>query len=257
MKKNKYFVLFIKAFLVALIIVNIVYSTNNKPKIKTLIVNNQYNNYYLSSNYLEKVVEKNENFIEDQNEIEDENSSLSTESVEKNLIQEKKEDKPVEKKDNDVKVVEKKENNSNSVEIKDDSKDKESTKEENNQPSNVTYNVIETLTGKISGYGPDCYGCTSNRTSSGRFIGDGQIYYEDKTFGKIRIVAGDKKYPYGTVVKISNYYNEPILAVVLDRGGEVGIEKKFMFDLLFETEKDALKMGSRSYIKFEILRLGY
>ena len=83
--------------------------------------------------------------------------------------------------------------------------------------------------------------------------------YEDKEFGKIRIVAGDRSYPYGTIVKLSNtgYYSEPIYAVVLDRGGGVGKGRKFLFDLLFETEKDALKMGSRKNVTFEILRLGY
>ena len=120
-------------------------------------------------------------------------------------------------------------------------------------------NVLETLTGSMSGYGPDCYGCTSNRVASGYYVGEGNIYYNDKDYGKIRIVAGDKKYPFGTIVKIgsSNVSNEPIIAIVLDRGGNIGINKKFTFDLLFATEKEALKYGVSKNIKFEILRLGY
>ena len=119
--------------------------------------------------------------------------------------------------------------------------------------------VIETLTGSMSGYGPDCYGCTSNRVASGYYVGEGNIYYNDKDYGKIRIVAGDKKYPFGTIVKIgsSNVSNEPIIAIVLDRGGNIGINKKFTFDLLFAAEKEASKYAVSKNIKFEILRLGY
>ena len=111
----------------------------------------------------------------------------------------------------------------------------------------------------MSGYGPDCYGCTSNRVASGYYVGEGNIHYNDKDYGKIRIVAGDKKYPFGTIVKIgsSNVSNEPIIAIVLDRGGNIGINKKFTFDLLFATEKEASKYAVSKNIKFEILRLGY
>lgn len=124
---------------------------------------------------------------------------------------------------------------------------------------NNTENILETLNGSMSGYGPDCYGCTSNRVASGYYVGEGNIYYEDKTYGKVRIVAGDKKYPLGTIVKIgsSKVSNEPIIAIVLDRGGNIGINKKFTFDLLFATEKEASKYGVSKNIKFEILRLGY
>ena len=124
---------------------------------------------------------------------------------------------------------------------------------------NNTENILETLNGSMSGYGPDCYGCTSNRVASGYYVGEGNIYYEDKTYGKVRIVAGDKKYPLGTIVKIgsSKVSNEPIIAIVLDRGGDIGINKKFTFDLLFATEKEASKYGVSKNIKFEILRLGY
>lgn len=119
--------------------------------------------------------------------------------------------------------------------------------------------VLETLNGTMSGYGPDCYGCTSNRVASGYYVGEGNIYYEDKTYGKVRIVSGDSKYPLGTIVKIgsSKVSNEPIIAIVLDRGGNIGINKKFTFDLLFATEKEASKYGISRNIKFEILRLGY
>lgn len=135
---------------------------------------------------------------------------------------------------------------------------KEETKKEEPKPVK-TENVVETLYGSMSGYGPDCYGCTTNRVASGYYVGEGNIYYNDKTYGNIRIVAGDRKYPLGTIVKIgsSNVSSEPIIAIVLDRGGAIGVDKKFTFDLLFATEKEASKYGVSRNIKFEILRLGY
>ena len=116
------------------------------------------------------------------------------------------------------------------------------------------------MKGALAGYGPDCYGCTSFRTATGKYIGDGNIYYEDKEYGKVRIVAGDKSYPFGTIVKINNAFSgkdSTIYAIVLDRGGGVGKGKKFLFDLLFETEKAASLAGSKQNVDFEILRLGY
>lgn len=141
---------------------------------------------------------------------------------------------------------------------------KEIIEPEKNQDSNQNNNddeidVLEVITGKMSGYGPDCYGCTSNRTASGYYVGDGNIYYEDETYGKIRIVSADSKYSFGTIVRISNisFQNEPIIAIVLDRGGAIGLDKKIQFDLLFEKEAEASLIGIEKNVSFEILRLGY
>ncbi len=124
--------------------------------------------------------------------------------------------------------------------------------------TSVNSSVIESYKGKITGYGPDCYGCTTSETASGMYIGGGNIYYQDNNFGKIRIVAADKRYPFGTIVRISNLsiYQEPILAVVLDRGGAIGDGKQANFDLLFESEAKASVVGLTT-ANFEILRLGY
>ena len=116
---------------------------------------------------------------------------------------------------------------------------------------------LETFTGKITGYGPDCSGCTSNKTASGYYVGEGNIYYSDKEYGSIRIVAGDKKYPFGTIVKLSNLtFSDPIIAIVLDRGSGIGLDKKIQFDLLFDSEKN-VDIGIKSNVQFDILRLGY
>jgi len=134
--------------------------------------------------------------------------------------------------------------------------------EETNEPLQEDFNdnVLETLIGSLVGYGPDCYGCTSGKTASGKYIGDGNIYYYDAAYGTIRIVAGDYSYPFGTIVRISNvdfYNDEPFYAIVLDRGGDIGKNNKFMFDLLFASEQEALALGKEINIKFEIMRLGY
>ncbi len=148
----------------------------------------------------------------------------------------------------------------NKEEVKEDIKEeiKEEVKEQSKKELDNNQ-AIETLIGKIAGYGSDCYGCNMY-TASGKYIGEGNIYYDDATYGKVRIVAGDYLYPFGTIVRISNidfFHDEPFYAIVLDRGGNIGKNKIYLFDLLFATEKEALQMGTEVNIKFEIMRLGY
>ena len=116
--------------------------------------------------------------------------------------------------------------------------------------------VVESIRGNISAYTPYCGGGCSGYTASGRFIGD-NIFYEDKDFGTLRIVAGD--YPFGTIVRIKGlyYFNEDIYAIVLDRGGIVGRNKPVLFDLLFFNEGNANDFGVQKNIQCEILRVGY
>ena len=63
--------------------------------------------------------------------------------------------------------------------------------------------ILETRVGKLTAYGPDCPGC-SGRVGWGQNVTGGNIYYNDSTYGQLRIVAGDRKYPYGTIVRIKN-----------------------------------------------------
>ena len=110
----------------------------------------------------------------------------------------------------------------------------------------------EIVIGKMSGYGPDCVGC-SGYLANGHYVGNGNIYYDDSEYGQVRIVAGDKKYKFGTIVRI----NDSMLAIVLDRGGSIGIGKKFMFDLLYAREAEANSNGVSYNTKLEILRKGF
>jgi len=131
-------------------------------------------------------------------------------------------------------------------------------KEESKTETEEKSEIIETQVGKMSGYGPNCIG-NSGYTASGKYVGDGNIYYNDKTYGQVRIVAGDYKYKFGTIVRIKNskVSTQPIIAIVLDRGGSIGIDKKYMFDLLFTSEEEAIKYEVSYNVTFEILRNGY
>ena len=126
------------------------------------------------------------------------------------------------------------------------------------EEGNNSTNIIESLIANISGYGYDCYGCTSGYTASGYYIGDGTIYYEDATYGKVRIVAADKKYAFGSIIKISNFMEESsFYAIVLDRGGAIGLDKRIQFDLLYPKNDDAKPVGIQTNVTFDILRLGF
>ena len=126
---------------------------------------------------------------------------------------------------------------------------------------NVVFNneveVIKSYYGPMTAYGPDCIGCIGI-TSSGYNVLNGNIYYQDKTFGSVRILAADKSLPFGTIVRISDLdvFENDIIAIVLDRGSAIGFNKKTYFDLLYNSEKEAEFFGRR-FANFDILRLGY
>jgi 3D (Asp-Asp-Asp) domain-containing protein len=122
---------------------------------------------------------------------------------------------------------------------------------------NKKENVVLSFAGILTGYGPDCEGCGGRVGCPPRpSVKDGNIYFNDKIYGKIRIVAADSSIPCGSIVKITNFYfsDEPIIAVVLDRGGKVKGEK---MDLLYETESEAVKIGTQRNVQFDIIRWGW
>lgn len=153
-------------------------------------------------------------------------------------------------------------------EVKEESPKEEKT---NVTPLNPDFSdrvALETFTGSLTGYGPDCYGC-GGKTSTGYDLRE-NIYYEDAEYGTIRIVAADKYFPFYSIIRISNVPGmEPFIAIVLDRGGDVGwyrssetgeimfnSQKGTLFDLAFTTEKDPNILGKTNNVKFEVLRSG-
>ena len=117
--------------------------------------------------------------------------------------------------------------------------------------------VIKTYHGNITAYGPDCVGCIGI-TASGYNVGHGNIYYQDKEYGKIRIVAADKSLPFGTIIRIKDLkgFDKSVLAIVLDRGSAIGFNKTVYFDLLYRNERETNTFG-KQWATFEVLRRGY
>ena len=112
--------------------------------------------------------------------------------------------------------------------------------------------VGSTFTGTMSGYGSDI----GNYTASGHYIGD-RIYYPDSTYGDIRILAGDRSIPFGTVIEVSNSNAGNFIGIVLDTGRNIGFDRLYDFDVLFETSREALNYGVSKNVSFKILRVGY
>lgn len=117
--------------------------------------------------------------------------------------------------------------------------------------------VVKTYYGPMTAYGPDCVGCIGI-TTSGYDVMDGKIFYHDEEFGNIRILAGDRSLPFGTIIKIIGLkdYPDGLLAIVLDRGSAIGFNKRSYFDLLYKSEQETLTFGCQ-YATFEVLRMGY
>ncbi len=112
--------------------------------------------------------------------------------------------------------------------------------------------VGSTFIGTMSGYGSDI----GDYTASEHYIGD-SIYYNDSTYGSVRILAGDRDIPFGTVIEVSNSNAGSFIGIVLDTGRNIGFDRLYDFDLLFETSKEALNYGVSKNVTFKILRVGY
>lgn len=118
------------------------------------------------------------------------------------------------------------------------------------------YSPIYTFTGDLTGYSGDCPLCTGYlacppRTNVVKY----GIFYNDKVYGKLRIVASSKKYPCGTIIRfnVDKLSDEPIIAIILDRGVP-GND----IDLLTESgEYATVKVGRVRNQKFEVLRQGW
>lgn len=102
---------------------------------------------------------------------------------------------------------------------------------------------------RLTHYGYDC--CKSGRTATGYDISK-TIYYNDATYGKVRIVAMCSKYKLYSIIKIKDYkLGGDTLAIVLDRGVGCGT-----IDLAVKNEKTASKYGIQNNVKIEVLRNG-
>ena len=128
--------------------------------------------------------------------------------------------------------------------------------------------TIETFTGRLTGYGPDCAGCsgtgglacrTRERTSYS--LKANGIYYNDSKYGKVRILAAaTSKFTCGTIVKVTKPGKEPFYGVVLDTGGSMRkawANGTVWMDLAYSTEAMSGSDGlTGTGIKFEVQRYG-
>lgn len=122
----------------------------------------------------------------------------------------------------------------------------------------LLYDPIEAFTGEITGYGADCEGCSGILACRPRTnVFEKGIYFDDKEYGTIRVVAAPREYPCGTIMRfnIPKLGSEPIIAIVMDRGGVINGS---ILDLLTESESYSAKyVGRVKNIEIEVLRKGW
>ena len=122
------------------------------------------------------------------------------------------------------------------------------------------------FSGKMTGYGPDCPGCSlvgnvSCKTREGKnhsLTSDG-LYYTDSVYGSARILAADHSaFPCGTIVKVNNGVMNEFIGIVLDTGSSMRSAWKsgiVWMDLAFSSQQEALTGGATSSnTKYEVQR---
>lgn len=150
------------------------------------------------------------------------------------------------------KVEEKKETSTKEVKTaKTSTTPKKDTTKKTTTEKKATTSTVGSFESFLTHYGPDCAGC-GGTTAAGYNVRN-TIYYNDKTYGQVRIVAASKELPLYSIIKIGNYKKGAITAIVLDRGGAI---KGTRLDILVSSEKEASQLGIQRGAKVEILRRG-
>jgi len=123
-------------------------------------------------------------------------------------------------------------------------------------------------TGTLTLYGADCDTCDGvgyvycpvGKNQYHNLVKDG-IYYEDKEYGKIRILAAAlAEFPCGTIIEINNSDMTSTIGIVLDTGS--GMKKAYsqgwiLIDLAHKTETDLPTFGTNKNTKFSVKRWGW
>ena len=125
------------------------------------------------------------------------------------------------------------------------------------------------FSGTLTGYGPDCPGCSpvgnvACRTKDGKqhsLITHG-LYYDDDTYGSVRILAADNGgFPCGTIVKVDNGILKPFVGIVLDSGitmRNAWKEGTVWMDVAYDSEAETIHAGVTSKkTKFSVQRWGW
>lgn len=124
-------------------------------------------------------------------------------------------------------------------------------------------------TGRVTGYGPDCKGCSkagnvSCRTREGtkHSLYQGATY-TDKSYGSVQILAGARSlFPCGTIIELNNGKTN-IVGIVLDSGGSMETAWKnnqsVWIDIAYPSQLEARTNGimTGKNIKMQVKRWGW
>ena len=123
--------------------------------------------------------------------------------------------------------------------------------------------------GRLTGYGPDCPGCSTvgnvscltREKTRHSLINDG-LYYTDTIYGSVRILAADNgAFPCGTIVRVNNGNLKEFYGIVLDTGSSMRNAWKqgtVWMDLAFKSQAEAKVGGATSSnTKFSVQRWGW
>lgn len=137
-------------------------------------------------------------------------------------------------------------------------------------PKTVPVNkTIEEFTGKLTGYGPDCRGCSGlgnlackTREKTTFSLKNNGIYYTDSEYGKVRILAAaTSKFKCGTIITVTKPGQTPFTAVVLDTGGSMRkawANGTVWMDLAYESNAmSGTDNLTGNNIKFSVQRYGW
>lgn len=124
--------------------------------------------------------------------------------------------------------------------------------------------------GKLTGYGPDCPGCSPvgnvscvTREGTNHSLTYDGLYYTDIAYGNLIILAADHLlFPCGTVVKVNNGILNEFYGIVLDTGIAMRNawrnEGVVWMDLAFSSQREALTGGATSSnTSFSVQRWGW
>ncbi len=123
--------------------------------------------------------------------------------------------------------------------------------------------------GRLTGYGPDCPGCSSvgnvscltREKTNHSLIYDG-LYYDDSVYGNVRILAADNSaFPCGTIIKVDNGILKEFYGIVLDTGSTMRNAWRqgvVWMDLAFSSQAEALVGNATSgNTTFSVQRWGW
>jgi hypothetical protein len=120
---------------------------------------------------------------------------------------------------------------------------------------NDLYSSKDTYTGDLTGYVADCPLCTGHLSCLPNYdVLNGNITYQDISYGNVRIVASSSNLACGTIIRFSrqSISSDPVIAIVLDRG-VLGND----IDLLSSDLTYATSSVGRSTITYDVLRNGW